>query len=136
MGRRRDPNLLTGYLCRFCGERIRWGVILRLLRTDPGQPPFMQNENYAHHDCLRAVLRPQVELTFSRHWMGRAPMPDDSADIIGQPCGICGQDVAPEVLVQLRIQRPAGTVKAPEFDEQSVPLHFDCLAEVSTSRIF
>ena len=111
-------------------------MILRLLRTDPDQPPFMQNENYAHHDCLRAVLRPEVPLTFHRHWQGRAPLLDDSADILGQPCGICGQAVAPDTLVRLRIQRPAGTVKAPEFDEQSVPLHFDCLAEVSTSKLF
>lgn len=31
---------------------------------------------------------------------------------------------------------PAGTVKAPEFEEQTLPLHFDCLAAVSTSRLF
>ena len=134
MGRRRDPNLLTGYLCRFCGERIRWGVILRLLRTDPEQPPFIENENYSHHDCLRAVLRPEVPLTFHRHWHGRAPLPDDSADIDGQPCGICGQAVARQDLVRLRIQRPAGTVKAPEFDEQSVPLHVACLRAATALR--
>jgi hypothetical protein len=29
-----------------------------------------------------------------------------------------------------------GTIKAPEFDELSVPLHFDCLAAASTSRLF
>jgi len=25
---RRDPDLLSQYLCRFYGERIAWGVIL------------------------------------------------------------------------------------------------------------
>jgi hypothetical protein len=41
-----------------------------------------------------------------------------------------------QIYVRLRVQRPAGTVKAPEFDEQTLPLHFDCLAAVSTSRLF
>jgi hypothetical protein len=35
---RRDPDLLSQYLCRFCGERIAWGVILRVLRVDPDTP--------------------------------------------------------------------------------------------------
>jgi hypothetical protein len=82
------------------------------------------------------VLRPEVELTFPRHWPGKSPLLDDSADIDGQPCAICAQAIAPAQLVRLRIQRPTGPVKAPEFDEQSVPLHFECLAGVSTSRLF
>jgi len=41
---RRDPNLLSQYLCRFCGERIRWGVIVRVLRVDPDTPGFMLND--------------------------------------------------------------------------------------------
>jgi hypothetical protein len=136
MGRRRDPNLLTPHLCRFCGERIPWGVILRLLRVDPDQPPFMQKESACHHDCLRAVLRPKLPLTFHRHWNGKAPLPDDDADIDSKVCGICGLAMAPETLVRLRIQRPTGTVKAPEFDEQTVALHFECLGATSNSRLF
>jgi hypothetical protein len=132
---RRDPNLLSQYLCRFCGERVAWGGILRVLRVDPDTPGFMLNESYCHTDCLRAVVRPGVELTFHRHWAGRAPMPDDSADIDGQPCAICAGTIAPPDLVRLRLQRPAGTVKRPEFDEQSLPFHFECLAQVSRSRL-
>jgi len=96
----------------------------------------MLGESARHADCLRAVLRPEVALTFHRHWNGRAPLPDDGADIDGRPCAICGGAIAPAALVRLRVQRPAGTVKAPEFDEQSLPLHFDCLAGVSSSRLF
>jgi hypothetical protein len=134
MGKRRDPNLLTGYLCRFCGQRITWGTILRLLRVDPNTPGYMLNESYCHTECLAKLLRPGVELTFHRHWMGRVPYLDDSADVDGQPCAMCGKAITPEVLVRLRVQKPAGTVKAPEFDEQTLPLHFECLAEVSTTR--
>ena len=73
----------------------------------------------------------------SRKWLcGKAPLLDDGADIDGQACGICGLAIAPETLVRLRIQRPAGTVKAPEFDEQSVALHFKCLGAASNSRLF
>jgi hypothetical protein len=136
MPRRRDPNFLTGHLCRFCGALVPWGRILRLIRVDPDTPPFMLSESACHADCLRAVLRPAVALTFHRHWNGRAPLLDDSADIDGKPCAICGEAIAPAALVRLRVQRPAGTVKAPEFDEQSLPLHFDCLAGVSGSRLF
>jgi hypothetical protein len=49
---------------------------------------------------------------------------------------MCAKVIAPAELVRLRVQRPAGTVKAPEFDEQSLPLHFDCFAAVSTSKLF
>jgi hypothetical protein len=136
MPRRRDPNFTTGHLCRFCGALVPWGEILRLIRVDPDTPPFMLSESACHADCLRALLRPGVALTFHRHWHGRAPLPDDGADIDGKPCAICGAAIAPAALVRLRVQRPAGTVKAPEFDEQSLPLHFDCLAGVSSSRLF
>jgi hypothetical protein len=61
---------------------------------------------------------------------------DDDADIDGQDCARCAKAIAPEDLIRLRVQRPTGTVKAPEFDEQTLPLHFDCLAAVSTSRLF
>jgi hypothetical protein len=38
MFRRRDPDRLSQHLCRFCGERIAWGVIVRVLRVDPDTP--------------------------------------------------------------------------------------------------
>jgi hypothetical protein len=134
MPRRRDPNLLTGYLCRFCGERIMWGTILRLIRVDPDTPSYMLLESYCHTECLEPLLRPGLALTLHRHWHGGTPMLDDSADVDGQPCAMCGQAIAPEALVRLRVQKPVGPVKRPEFDEQTLPLHFDCLAAISTSR--
>ena len=136
MGRRRDPATLTQHVCRFCGQRIAWGEILRLLRVDPDTPDYALNQSACHHACLAAVLRPGLALTFARHWPGKVALPDDSADIDGQPCAMCGQAIAPAELVRLRCQRPTGPVKAPAFDEQSLPLHFDCLAAVSTSKLF
>ena len=187
---RRDPNFYTGHLCRFCGELVAWGTILRLIRVDPDTPGYMLNESACHSECLRKVIRPEVPLTFHRHWDGRAPMLDDDADIFlpldgrsgpqgsaephgsgecprrgGQvgvtpetpstsevtppqpspsrggskpirPCAMCARPIAPAALVRLRVQRPTGPVKRPEFDEQTLPLHFDCLAAVSTSRLF
>jgi len=41
------------------------------------------------------LLRPSVPLTFHRHWNGKAPLLDDSSDIDGQPCAMCGKDIAP-----------------------------------------
>ncbi len=136
MGRRRDPATLTPHLCRFCGQQIAWGEILRVLRVDPDTPPYQLNESACHHACLARVLRPGLALAFARHWPGKVALPDDSSEIDGQPCAICAQPIAPVALVRLRVQRPAGTVKAPAFDEQSLPLHFECLAQVSTSRLF
>src|SRR5687768_92412 len=60
---RRDPELLSQYLCRFCGERIKWGAILRLIRVDPDTPPYQLSESACHTECLRQVLRPEVALT-------------------------------------------------------------------------
>jgi hypothetical protein len=134
MPRRRDPNYTTGHLCRFCGELVPWGTILRLIRTDPDTPGYMLLETACHTACLEAVLRPGVELSFHRHWEGRAPMPDDSADVDGQPCATCGKDIAPDALVRLRVQKPVGPVKRPAFDEQTLPFHFECLAAVSQTR--
>ena len=136
MPRTRDPNFLTGHLCRFCGELVPWGTILRLIRVDPDTPPFMLSESACHTECLERVLRPGVPLTFHRHWNGKAPMLDDSADIDGKPCAMCAKAIAPPDLVRIRVQKPAGPVKRPEFDEFSFPAHFDCLAAVSTSRLF
>lgn len=134
MPRRRDPNFTTGHLCRFCEEPVPWGEILRLIRVDPDTPGFMLSESACHTECLRGVLLPYVPLTFHRHWSGRPPLPDDSGDIDGKPCAICAKGIAPADLVRLRVQRPAGTVKAPQFDEQTLPLHAGCLAEASKSR--
>ena len=136
MARTRDPNLTTGVTCRFCGKLVEWGTILRLIRVDPDTPGFMLNESACHTECLRKQLRPGVELTFPRNWNGRAPMLDDDADIDGKPCALCGKAIAPANLVRLRVQRPVGTVKQPQFDEQTLPLHFDCLAAVSNSKLF
>jgi hypothetical protein len=136
MPRKRDPNFTTGVLCRFCGQLVQWGTILRLIRVDPDTPGFMLSESACHTDCLRKVLRPEVPLDFHRHWNGRAPMLDDDADIDGKPCAMCAQPIAPAKLVRLRVQRPVGPVKRPEFEELSLPIHFDCLAEVSSSRLF
>ena len=87
-------------------------------------------------DLLAAIAGRIADYREGDHWNGRAPMLDDDADIDGKPCAMCGRDIAPADLVRLRVQRPAGPVKRPEFDQQSLPLHFDCLAAVSTSRLF
>ena len=134
MPRRRDPKFTTGHLCRFCGELVPWGKILRLIRVDPDTPGFMLNESACHTECLRRVLREDVPLTFHRHWSGRAPMLDDDSDVDGKSCAMCGKAIAPASLVRLRVQKPAGPVKAPEFDEQTLPLHANCLAAVSNTR--
>ncbi len=133
---RRDPNFTTGHLCRFCGELVPWGAILRLIRVDPDTPGFMLQESACHTECLQRVLHPDVPLTFHRHWAGKAPLPDDDADVDGKPCAMCARPIAAPDLVRLRVQKPAGPVKKPEFDEQTLPLHFDCLAAVSTSKLF
>jgi hypothetical protein len=134
MPRRRDPNFTTGHLCRFCGELVPWGTILRLIRTDPDTPGFMLLETACHTECLQKVLGPGVELTLRRHWNGHVPYLDDSADIDGKPCATCGKDVAPPELVRLRVQKPVGPVNRPEFDEQTLPFHFECLASASQTR--
>ena len=133
---RRDPDFITGHLCRFCAELIPWGEILRLLRVDPDQAPWMCNESACHAACLETLLRPGLALTLQRRWKGRGPLPDDDGDVLGRDCAFCARPIAPAALVRLRVQRPAGTVEAPEFDEQTLPLHFECLAAVSTSRLF
>ena len=156
MPRRRDPKFTTGHLCRFCGQLVEWGEILRLIRVDPDTPGFMLSESACHTLCLHEVLRPEVALTFHRHWNGKAPLPDDDDDIFlalspggrgkagaqpqqgeGEirPCAMCARDIAAPDLVRLRVQRPAGPVKKPEFDEQTLPVHFACLAAVSTGRL-
>ena len=136
MPRRRDPNFTTGVTCRFCEKLVEWGTILRLIRVDPDTPGYMLNESACHSDCLRAVLRPEVPLDFHRHWEGRSPLPDDSADIDDKPCAMCAQPIAPPDLVRIRVQKPVGPVKQPTFDEFSFPVHFECLASVSRSRLF
>ena len=136
MPKRRDPNFTTGHLCRFCGERVAWDTILRLIRVDADTPPYVLQESACHTDCLRRVLRPEIEMSFHRHWEGKSPLLNDDSDIDGKPCAMCLQDIAPADLVRLRVQKPAGPVKRPEFDEFSFPVHFECLAAVSTSKLF
>ena len=136
MGRRRDPNFETGHLCRFCGEKVAWGTILRVIRVDPDTPGYVLQESACHTECLRRLIRSEIGLTFQRHWESPAPLPDDSADIDGKPCAICAKAIGPAELVRMRIQKPVGPVKTPTFDEQSLPVHFECLAKVSTSRFF
>ena len=166
---RRDPNFTTGHLCRFCGSQVPWGTILRLIRTDPDTPRYMLLETACHTECLAGVLRPGVELSFHRHWEGKAPLLDDDSDVflpldgggLGggdastgtahdkttpplpspprggrklKPCAMCGEAIAPADLVRLRVQKPVGPVKRPTFDEQTLPLHFECLAGVSQTR--
>ncbi len=136
MPRRRDPKFTTGHLCRFCGELVPWGAILRLIRVDPDTPGFMLGESACHIECLIEHLHADVPLTFHRHWDGKAPMLDDDDDVDGKPCAMCGNEIAAADLVRLRVQKPVGPVKRPRFDEQTLPLHFDCLAAVSSSRLF
>ena len=136
MPRRRDPNFKTGHLCRFCGELVSWGTILRLIRVDPDTPPYMLQESACHTACLEGVLRREAPLTFHRHWEGKTLLLDDSTDIDGKPCAICARTIAPATLVRIRVQKPVGLVRKPTFDEFSIPVHFECLAEVSTSRLF
>lgn len=136
MPRQRDPNFKTGYLCRFCGELVPWGTILRLIRVDPDTQPYELNESACHTECLRRVLRPGVALDFHRHWAGKSPLPDDRADIDNKPCAMCARPIAAADLVRIRVQKPVGPVKQPQFDEFSFPVHFECLAAVSTSRLF
>jgi hypothetical protein len=151
MGKRRDPNYTTGHLCRFCGQLVPWGTILRVIRTDKDTPAFMLSESACHTECLKKHLRPGVELTFPRHWNGKLPYLDDDEDIFSPSplegegwgeglrtphhCAMCGKAIAANDLVRLRIQKPAGPVKRPEFDEQSLPVHAACLAAVSTMKL-
>ena len=51
MPRRRDPNFKTGHLCRFCGELVPWGTILRLIRVDPDTPGFMRGAGDLSFRC-------------------------------------------------------------------------------------
>ena len=48
---------------------------------------------------------------------------------------MCARYIAAPDLVRLRVQRPAGPVKKPEFNGQTLPVHFACLAAVSTARL-
>ncbi len=58
MPRRRDPNFTTGHLCRFCGELVPWGTILRLIRVDPDTPGFMLVKAPATPNASRAICGP------------------------------------------------------------------------------
>lgn len=131
MARRRDPERLTAYLCRFCGEGIRWGTIVRVLRYDPGQPTYLQVETACHLGCLERVVRPEVALTFPEATRGGGPAPAEAPDA----CALCGEATDPAERVVLRAQRPTGTVKVPAFDEQVLAAHAACLADVSLTKL-
>ena len=126
------PAIFAASAASWCRGARSWRLILLI----PTRRASCSNESACHTERLRSHLRPEVELTFHRHWNGRAPMPDDFGDIDGQPCAMCGKDIAPARLVRLRVQKPVGPVKQPQFEEQTLPLHFECLAAVSSSRLF
>ena len=134
MPRRDTSSFTTGHLCRFCGELVPWGAILRLIRVDPDTPGFMLSESACHTDCLKKLLRPGVELTFHRHWTGRAPLLDDSADVDGHPARCAGRTRSPKCWSACAFRSPSGRSSSRKFDEQTLPLHFGCLAGVSCSR--
>lgn len=100
---RRSPDMLTFYLCWFCNERITWGEIVRILRRDFGDWAFMEREQYGHLACVRQVMRAEVPLAFARHRPFKARRS------------------------VLTLQRPSGPVRAPSFEEESVPVHRRCI---------
>lgn len=53
MPKRRDPNFKTGHLCRFCGELVPWGSILRLIREPYEQDCRGQSEHAAQGYMLK-----------------------------------------------------------------------------------
>ena len=58
MPRKRDPNFTTGVLCRFCGQLVQWGTILRLIRVDPDTPPFMLQESLTDYGDSALISPP------------------------------------------------------------------------------
>jgi hypothetical protein len=114
MAKTRRPEFLTAYLCWFCGTRIEWGTIVRMLRSDPGQPDYMEIENYAHLGCVRTALLPEVPLAFA-------------GDQHLAKCGFCGKPKKESVPSRLTLQRPTGSVRKPEFSEARLIVHLDCM---------
>lgn len=149
MPRHRDPNFTTGHLCRFCGQLVPWGTILRIIRVDPDTPPYMLNETAAHTECLAQLLRPGVDLTFPRHWAGKGPLPNDDEDIFlpipsplqGRGLGRGGASADPPLRPMRPGHRPRQPSQGPSFarieapdHDPGMPVHFECLAKVSTMR--
>ncbi len=127
---RRSPDMLTYYVCSFCNERITWGEIVRILRKDPWDW-FLEQEQYGHLSCVRQVMREEVPLDFVRHRPFHPPL-DEMAELVarevsGKPCGMCGKKASKALRSVLTLQRPSGTVRAPAFDEESVPVHWRCI---------
>jgi hypothetical protein len=114
MANKRSPDFITAYRCLFCSAPIKWGVIVRMLRREPGQPAYMEIENYAHLECLRNIMRSEVPLNFA--------MQHESAD-----CAVCGDMIPDQEATLMRLQRPTGTVRKPTFDEEQVKVHLTCL---------
>jgi hypothetical protein len=87
-----------------------------MLRHDPGQPEYEERETYSHHACLRAAACAWVPLTFRGARAGE------------RECGLCGHVIAASrQRTRLTLQRPAGTVKRPSFEEEIVEVHTRCM---------
>jgi len=126
---RRSPEFLTGNLCWFCGERINWGAIVRILRRDPGQADYEGRENTAHVACARAAFVPGVPLTFAGSWTtDSAAVSDARAGECG-PCAICATAITPEERSDLVLQRPIGTIRKPAFAQEAVCVHRNCFVK-------
>ena len=121
---RRSPDLLTYYACCFCMERVKWGEIVRVLLHHPGTAVSSAAaealELYAHAACFRARCRAEVDLVYERRGgPTQVTMPLNE-------CCFCVAVTTPDA-IWLRLQRPAGTVRRPEFDEQDVIAHPACI---------
>ena len=123
--------MLTFYVCSFCNERVTWGEIVRVLRRDPSSMGLIDIEQYGHLACVRRAMREEVQLAFARHRPFRAPSDEFAAktaeEAAGKLCGICGKKVYHLQRSLLTLQRPVETVRAPAFDEETVPVHRTCL---------
>ena len=83
----------------------------------------------------RAAVAAAVPLVLARQWNGKQPYLDDSLEIDDQPCGICAGAIAATDLVRLRVQSLIGPIRAPLFDEESVPVHAACLQQARAQII-
>ena len=122
---RRSPEMLTFYACCFCMERIKWGEIVRVLLHRPGNAVSAvavdAQELYAHAVCLRSSCRPEIELGYHRRG---GPSVETESPPHG--CCFCPAEATANP-IWLRLQRPVGTVRRPEFDEEDVLAHPACL---------
>jgi hypothetical protein len=124
---RRSPDLLTFYACCFCMERVKWGEIVRVLLHHPGttvSPAATEaQEVYAHAGCLRSRCCPEVVLGYNRRGG-----PAQATAPLSHGCCFCPGEATADA-IWLRLQRPVGTVRRPEFDEQDVIAHPACVRQ-------